>query len=1099
MPTSESITVMFTDLVGSTELNSRLSGSEATSLRSIHFGILRRAISGADGREVKNLGDGLMAVFPTASSAVEAAVVMQQRVAENNKRASVPLAIRIGISAGEAIVEDGDYFGDPVVEAARLCAAADSGQILVGGVVRIMTRGKGARYGEVRELSLKGISAPVPACEVLWDPTTPTGSIPLQWRTAIVPRSGVVGRAIEQNALLEAAKSVAYGEGRRVFLVSGEAGMGKTTLISQAARLMHGEGMSILYGTCDEDAAVPYRPFVEALDHLAVNAPEEWMKGLDPHRLGQLARIVPAFQRRLPDLNLPRSSEPEAERYLLFAAVANLLEAVSAEEPLVLVLEDLHWADRPTIQLLRHLLFAPLGRVLVVGTYRDFELRSTDPLTEALGTILATPGVEKLPLSGFDLSEVIELLEAQAGHEMDENGRALARSVWLGTEGNPLFVAEMLRHLTETGSIVQDFEGRWRAPASVAAGALPDTVRAVVRARASQLVEGAVPTLSAAAVLGNTFELTILAAVTALEEDKLLDQIESAEQLALVAESPDVPGQFRFRHALVQQTFYRELNQTRRRSVHRRAADVIESMGGSLVDERSAEVAQHYLMAGESAEPDRTIEACRRAGQHALEVIAPGEALRWFDEAVAVAERSRRDDDHTMAALLTSLGEAKRQAGDPSFRETFLEAADRARSAGAGEVLVAGALANNRGFASASGVVDPERLAVLEDALDAVGPSDSTDRARLLAHQATELTYAVGEEDRRLEVAQEARSLASRLGDPATLLRVLNMTFHTSWTMDSISERTLNTSEAVRLAHELGDPVAAFWAALWRSFTVLEQGDGEETTRELNRVRELAAAVGQPTLRWISRFTDAMWAAIRGSADECERLATEALQLGNDTGQPDALPIFGGQLLSFRWHQGRLAEVVDMISEIAAANPGIPAYRAAKAFCLSNAGRDQETIPLVEQELELGFEHPNTFARGVHLALWSEVVARIEHQAAATALLPRLLPHTMRVEHDGVGSRGPFAHFAGILAATIGDLDSAESHLSTSMRLSERLGAPFFAARSMLELARVLVRRSNAQAKERADALLAETLDLAERHGCPLVAERARAAQATLR
>jgi len=831
--------------------------------------------------------------------------------------------MRIGISAGEATVEDGDYFGDPVVEAARLCAAAQSGEILVGAVVRTMTRGKGAIYGDTRELVLKGIADPVLACSVMWDPTPLTGTLALPWRTEVIPGAGLVGRVVEQGVLSEAAKSVANGEGRRLVLVTGEAGVGKTTLIAGAARAAHADGMTVLYGGCDEDVVVPYRPFVEALEHFASHAPHDWLERFDGQRLSQISRLVPEFERRRPDLPIPRATEPDAERYLLFSALAGFLDEASAVEPLVLVLDDLHWADRPTLQLLSHLLSASIGRVLIIGTYRDTELGATDPLTEALGSIVRAPAVERLSLAGFDLNEVVTLLEALAGDALDVEGRSLALSVWRGTEGNPFFVSEVLRHLSETGSLVRDDEGFWRTTAMVSEGEIPDTVRAVVRARAARLDDSAIATLSTAAVVGRSFDIGVLAAVTSMDEDRLLDELERAQRLALVSEVPDAPDLFRFRHALVQQTFYKDLSLTRRSSLHRRIGDVMESVSDIALGEHAAEIAQHFVAAGESADPDRTIDACRRAGEHASEVLAPDEAARWFERAVSIAERVHNDEDEVIASLLVALGDAKRQSGAPSFRETLLIAANRAQSAGAGghAVLVAAALANNRGFASASGLVDRERLDVLDAALCSVGPADSSDRAQLLALQAAELVYA-GEDERRLEVAEEARSLARRLDDPATLLRALNMTFHASWTLDSFEQRLATTAEAKQLAGELGDPVAAFWSALWRAFTVLELGDPEETSLEMNRILALAEEVGQPTLRWLSLFPNAMWTTIRGSAEEGERLATEALQLANDTGQPDAMGIFGGQLIGVRRHQGRLGELVDLVGEISASNPG---------------------------------------------------------------------------------------------------------------------------------------------------------------------------------
>jgi hypothetical protein len=327
------------------------------------------------------------------------------------------------------------------------------------------------------------------------------------------------------------------------------------------------------------------------------------------------------------------------------------------------------------------------------------------------------------------------------------------------------------------------------------------------------------------------------------------------------------------------------------------------------------------------------------------------------------------------------------------------------------------------------------------------------------------------------------------------VLRVMNVTYHASWTLDSFEVRRANTAEAVRIAECVGDPGARFWAAFWRSFVALELGDPVETARQRAQVRALADEVGQPTLRWLSLFSDAMWQMVLGAADESERLATEALQLGMETGQPDATAIYGAQLIGVRWHQGRLEEVVDLVAEVSAANPGIPGFRAAHAHCLAEAGRDDDARRLLEAEIAAGFEHPNDLILSTYVILWSEVVTHLGHEQAAGMLLPVLAPHVDRVSHNGTSAQGAFAHSAGVLAATTGDLDAAVSYLEVAVRLHEHLGAPFFTARSKLELGQALQRRAGTGDRVQSMILLGDAVELAEQHGCRLVESTARAAQ----
>ena len=270
---TENVSILFTDIVGSTELSQRLSPEVADEVRRGHFSILRQAIAETGGTEVKHLGDGLMVVFGSASAALASAVAMQQGVDRDNRDREHSIGLRVGLSGGEVSEEDGDYFGDPVVEAARLCAICESGQVLAAEIVRL-TAGRRSPHDcrSLGELILKGLPAPVETVEVLWEPlpeVTAGASIPLPSRLAVGPMAGVVGRETEMALLVDATKRVAGGKGREVLLISGEAGLGKTTLVAEAARSAFGDGACVVFGHCEEDLATPYQLFAEALGHYA--------------------------------------------------------------------------------------------------------------------------------------------------------------------------------------------------------------------------------------------------------------------------------------------------------------------------------------------------------------------------------------------------------------------------------------------------------------------------------------------------------------------------------------------------------------------------------------------------------------------------------------------------------------------------------------------------------------------------------------------------------------------------------------------------------------------------------------------------------------
>ena len=322
--TTENVTVLFTDMVNSTAIASRLAPDAADELRRAHFSVLRQAVAEAGGTEVKNLGDGLMVVFSSASTALACAVGMQQGVERDNRGRGHAVGLRIGLSGGEVTRDADDYFGDPVIEAARLCAACEGGQILAADVVRLMA-GRRSRHEShpVGPMALRGLPDPVDTVEVRWQPlgASATDAVPLPSRLRVRPAAGVVGREAEMGTMSEALRRVAGDEGREVFLISGEAGLGKTTLVAERARAAFDAGACVLFGHCEEDLATPYQLFAEALGHYVTHAAEEQLVTHVEAHGSELVRLVPALSSRLPGLGPSKATDADTERYLLFAAV----------------------------------------------------------------------------------------------------------------------------------------------------------------------------------------------------------------------------------------------------------------------------------------------------------------------------------------------------------------------------------------------------------------------------------------------------------------------------------------------------------------------------------------------------------------------------------------------------------------------------------------------------------------------------------------------------------------------------------------------------------------------------------------------------------
>ena len=573
------VTVLFTDMVGSTETLVRLGDDAAEELRLRQVNLLRAAVAAEGGSEVKNLGDGLMVVFASPLAALRCAVAIQQGIDRDNREAGTHVQMRVGLHAGEPLRHADDYFGTPVVVAKRLCDRAQGSQILASALVRGLVGNRGGfAFRDRGALVLKGLDEPVPTFEVCWtaapdetgspqdgDQAGSPGSfsVPLPHFLTDVGRI-FVGRDGEVARLEQLWKEVPAGD-RRVALLAGEPGVGKTRLAAEMARRAHCGGAVILAGRCDEELGVPYQPFVEALRHFADHVPPGHLRRCLGRYGGELGRLVPELIEQAPGLPAPLRSDPETERYRLFDAVAAWLAATSAEAPLLVVLDDLQWATRPTVLLLRHVVqSAEPMRLLLLGTYRDSELAHDHPMIELMADLHRQGGAQRLVLSGLDGTAVAGFVEQAAGRTLDQDGVALAHAIHAETDGNPFFVREVLRHLSETGAVEQREEG-WVTCRPFGELGIPEGVRDVVGRRLAHLSKDANRMLRVAAVMGVEFDLPVLQSADILDEDDLVWALEEATAARLVIEVAGTAPRYRFAHALVRDTLYAGLSAARRR------------------------------------------------------------------------------------------------------------------------------------------------------------------------------------------------------------------------------------------------------------------------------------------------------------------------------------------------------------------------------------------------------------------------------------------------------------------------------------------------------------------------------------------------------
>lgn len=1102
MAVTETITVLFTDLVGSTEISYAISPEASDQLLQAHFSLLRRAIAGSGGAEVKGLGDGVMAVFRSTSAALSCAVAMQQAVHRDNVGASHQLGLRIGLSGGEATFESNDYYGDPVIEAARLCAHADAGQILATEAVRVMGgRRNPFLFERVGALELKGLPEPVEVLDVRWEPldeTAAEGGVPLPARLRHVPLTGVVARETEAALLTDAYKRAAAGEGRAVVLVSGDAGVGKTTLVAEAARRAAKEGACVLLGRCHEDVSASYSPFAEALNHYVAHAPEHVLRAhVDVHG-GDITSMVPALGRRLGAVPAPTRTDPDTERYLLYGAVAGLLTAASVLQPTILVLDDMQWSDSQSLRLLHHVVTTVESeRLFVLGTFRDTELSPSNPLLDFLGALQREPGVSRIELKGFDDTGVLAFMEAAAGQPLEEAATDLAHALCLETEGNPFFLGEVLRSLMESGAIYQDDRGRWTAAGEMSEMTLPNSVREVITARVGRLGAHAGRVLSMASVIGRDFEFDLLDTVTDLSQEELLDILDAASGAALVREVPEVPGRYSFSHALTQHTLYQGLPRVRRTRAHQQVAEAIESAVGHTPGARVGELAHHWLSASQPANATKAIGYARQAGEAALAALAPDDAVRYFSQALHLAATVPEDDPLVGCDVRLALGEAQRQAGLPGFRETFLDAAHRAQELGATDRLVAAALGNSRGFFSSIGVIDADKVAVLESALHALGNDDTRERALLLATLCSELALGTTLE-RRQELADAARAMARRLGDPDTIIRTVNLVCDPLQVPSTLNERMVDAREALELSELLGDPDLLFWTGAYSRLAAVQAGDFEMARRCLDTMRAVIRGLPQPTMRWVTLFNDAADALLSGDPDRAEQLATAALEIGTESGQPDAFGFYGAELIGVRRQQGRYGELVPLIEQIAAENPALPVFRATLAEGHMEAGNFDTARQMLDAAAADLTSLPYDVLWIFAVASYADVATELRAEAPARLLLDLLAPFDEQVLFIGATAGTSVAYYCGGLESVLGLYDQAETHFAKAAELNARGQMEFAAAVTHLRWGCMHSARGDPGDLERARDLLTQAHVAAMGRGYASIERRATVALSEL-
>lgn len=828
-------------------------------------------------------------------------------------------------------------------------------------------------------------------------------------------------------------------------LVAGEPGIGKTRVAAEVSAAAHGDGATVLYGRCDEDTLVPHQPFVEALTQLLAGVGSERLAALLGDTAPDLARLLPDLPRRL-ELDAAPAGDAEMSRYLMFEAVSGLLRETTLRAPAMIVLDDLHWADAPTLRLLRHLVTqAQPERLLVVGTYRDTDLDRTHPLAAVLADLRKETTVDRVLLGGLSEPEIASLLEKVRDQSADEQSKALAAALHQETEGNPFFVREVLRHLVETGALYQR-DGRWTSDVPATTVGIPEGVRDVIGRRLSRLDDQTNEALAAAAVLGRDFALDDLVAVTGVAPDALVAMLDGAVAAAVVTEVAGAVDRWAFTHALVRQTLTEELTTSRRVRLHRDIARAIAARPDAA--DRVSELALHYGEAAAAGCLQEAVDYALLAGEQAFERLAFEQAAAHFRTGLDLVDLDPDPDEGDRAHLLLYLGRALHHCGEPQVAAVRLrDATIAARKAGDAQTFARAAIERTT-WGAALGAEWTEDDDLLDEAAGLVS-DDPALRARVLAEHVRWRSLWPTETLRAM--SEEAVTLARASRDPAALaLALAGAVWLTSDATGAEAVLDEVRSSQDRDNRDWQDELIFLQLGTIAALARADVGRARQYTASH---QDLVARLPSARARHSRSLLETLWATIEGPPERAEELAVQTLELGHrvDSNEWIRVAVHATQLLVVRYLQGRVGELVEPIErQFEVIDTPVPTWWSALALARAGNGDVGGARQCVAALLAEGVDElPGRADWGPIVFHLGEVCATIGDATTAALIYERALQRSGTMcTFSGYLFLGAYDHHLGRLAAAAGQLDTARRHLAAALEQYERLGAVPWAART---------------------------------------------------
>ncbi|MBN1239432.1 MAG: AAA family ATPase [Gammaproteobacteria bacterium] len=881
-----------------------------------------------------------------------------------------------------------------------------------------------------------------------------------------------VGRGRELAVFAEAFDQMLEGR-RQILTLAGEPGIGKTRLAEAFADAAEDRGALALWGRCfEEPGAPPYWPWVQILREIVeAMSPSELSLLAGPDG-SEIAALVPelGIAIGMADGRDDAPVEPSRARFRTFNAICGFLKRVTAQVPLVLLVDNLHWADKASLTVLELLSQALVqSRIMIVCTYRDTELSRTDPLPATLGVLGSGDGVARLRLQGLGQEAITVLADGMLGKALSAR---VVRAIDQQTDGNPLFVIELLKVLLE------ESRDAGIEPITVR---IPDGVRETIGRRLSRLPDHVNGMLRTASVIGRDFDAAVLARIAVVDVEGVLAALHLAEEAGFVSNTDRAAQAYRFTHALIRETLYDELPTPERLQLHALAGDALAAVDADRTQSRLSRIAHHYFESSALGNAEQAVDFAARAAHEAMRLDAYDEAALHFGNVVRLLRQSpRRRPERLREAIYWQTRALTGTADFGAAAALITEALDDHELASDEAWLTD---VGTQWIVLTSHSMQAEQLPLLRRLLQRLPQGDSAARAKALAAQAF-AERTLGGVHGVKALIDESMAMARRLGDPAVLSHCLRSSLLAlAGDPTQIDTRLALAEEYIGVAPP-GDSCERMAEALYhQACNLIEAGKFDGVDRVVDSFERLnATKFGFQEYR--ARALPVVLSLARGEYDGLSAKIETLREIGQKTRGEDADGVYGVQMFMLNRDLGRLRALAPLIERFAA-SPLNRAWTPGLMLALTEIGRLDDAARELDKLAAGEFAMiPFDALRTSTLVYCAETCTALGDAERAKVLYPLLVPYagTFATHHLAV-CFGSTDQYLGMLAATMGDLDRARRHFDAAVRAHAAARAWPWLARTCQRYALALRKSQEPNDRARAEQLLREAEQLADRLG----------------